>query len=513
MVCTGQPLAAQAGLDVLKHGGNAVDAAIATAAALTVVEPTANGIGGDAFALVWKDGKLYGLNASGPAPSGLSLSSLHVQDPPTIARFGWEPVTVPGVPAAWAALSTRFGSLPYGELFKDAIRYAHDGFPVSPVCAHYWNLAENRYRTALTDSVYKEWFKVFAPDGAAPRTGQLWGSKDHAKTLTELAQTGSESFYRGHLADTIDAFSKSTGGFLRLSDLEGFVPEWVEPISVAYKGCDVWELPPNGQGMVALAALGALSDDSLSEMPPEEAVHLQIEALKLAFADAAAYLSEPGSMPYSAERLLSKEYLARRRSLITELAGLPAAGMPEQGGTIYLATADSSGTMVSYIQSNYMGFGSGLVVPGTGIALHNRGHNFSTEEGHPNRLEAGKRPYHTIIPGFLTRGGKAVGPFGVMGGFMQPQGHLQLLSHCLDYGLDPQAALDRPRFQWLAGKDVLVEADFDPLIIEALRGRGHHVAIGEDPGAFGRGEVIWRDDEGNLMGATERRTDGCVAAY
>lgn len=513
MVCTGQPLAAQAGLDALRRGGNAVDAAIATAAALTVVEPNANGIGGDAFALVWKDGRQYGLNASGPAPQGLSIASLTNSEAPTIPRYGWEPVTVPGVPAAWAALSSRFGSMPYGDLFNEAIRYAHDGFPVSPVCARYWNQAETKYRTTLKDPLFKEWFRVFAPDGAAPRTGQTWRSADHAKTLSELAKTGSESFYRGKLADTIDAFSKETGGFIRRYDLENYTPEWVDPISVAYKGCEVWELPPNGQGMVALAALGALSSDRLCDMPPYEAVHLQIEALKLAFADAAAYLAEARAMPYTAQEFLSKAYLSGRRALIREQASLPVAGTPEQGGTVYLATADASGTMVSYIQSNYMGFGSGLVVPGTGIALHNRGHNFSTEAGHPNRLEAGKRPYHTIIPGFLTRSGKAVGPFGVMGGFMQPQGHLQVLAHCLDYGLDPQKALDQPRFQWLSGMDVLVEPDFDQSIREALMRRGHIIEEGADPGAFGRGQIIWRSDDGTLWGATEKRTDGCVAAY
>lgn len=513
MVCTGQPLAAQAGLDVLKRGGNAVDAAVATAAMLTIVEPTANGIGGDAFALVWKDGKLYGLNASGPAPAALSLSSLQQQNPPVINPFGWEAVTVPGVPSAWAALSDRFGFLPYADLFVDAVRYASDGYPVSPICAHYWRKAEVKYRSVLRGEEFAEWFRVFAPDGTAPEAGRIWRSADHARTLADIAETRSASFYRGRIARRIDEFSRATGGFLRSSDLESFEPEWVEPLSVAYKGYDVWELPPNGQGMVALAALGALAGDNLASLPPDESMHLQIEALKLGFADAFAYVTEERRMPWSPAELLSPGYLAQRRKLITARASTPTAGSPERGGTVYLATADSSGMMVSYIQSNYMGFGSGLVVPGTGIALHNRGHNFSTVQGHPNCLEPGKRPYHTIIPGFLTRDDRAVGPFGVMGGFMQPQGHVQVLGHCIDEGHSPQEALDAPRFQWIKEGTVLVEPDMDPVTAAALRERGHDIVTCDDPGTFGRGQIIWRSEDGTLCGATEKRTDGCVAAF
>ncbi|MBN2875640.1 MAG: gamma-glutamyltransferase, partial [Spirochaetales bacterium] len=356
MVCTGQPLAAQAGLEALRRGGNAVDAAIATATALTVVEPTANGIGGDAFALVWKDGQLYGLNSSGPAPALLSISSLAHQDPPSIDPLSWEAVTVPGIPAAWAALSSRFGALPYGDLFSDAIRYASDGFPVSPVCAHYWARACDRYSSVLKRAEFAEWFKVFTGGGSgspgtnSPKAGSIWRSPDHAATLAELALSGSESFYRGEIASRIDAFSRETGGFLRLGDLERFAPEWVEPLSMRYHGYDVWELPPNGQGMVALAALGMLSGDALADLLPSEAAHLQIEALKLAFADASAYITERSRMPWSPEALLSVPYLASRRTSIGHTASIPTAGTPERGGTVYLATADSSGMMVSYIQ-------------------------------------------------------------------------------------------------------------------------------------------------------------------
>lgn len=513
MVCTGQPLAAQAGLEILRRGGNAVDAAVAAAASLTVVEPTANGIGGDAFALVWKDGRLYGLNASGPAPAALSLSSLARQDPPVISPFGWEPVTVPGAPSAWAAMSSRFGALPFGDLFEDAIRYARDGYPVSPVCASFWDKAFRRYRDALRGPEFSEWFRVFAPAGRAPSAGSAWSSRDHADTLGKIAATRAETFYRGELAERMDAFSAAGGGFLRKADLEAFSPEWVEPISAEYRSHTVWELPPNGQGMVALAALGMLARDDIGSMAEDERAHLQIEALKLAFADAAAYVAEAPYMPYRTEELLSSGYLSSRRREIGPRAALRMAGRPDRGGTVYLATADSAGMMVSYIQSNYMGFGSGLVVPGTGIALHNRGHNFSTQAGHPNCLAPGKKPYHTIIPGFLTKDGEAIGPFGVMGGFMQPQGHLQVISHCLDGAMNPQEALDAPRFQWTEGNAVLVEADFDEATAAGLSKRGHDLRVSPDSGSFGRGQIIWRAPDGTLCGATEKRTDGAVAAF
>lgn len=510
MVCASQPLAAQAGLKAIARGGNAVDAALACAISLTVTEPTSNGIGGDAFALVWDGSKLHGLNASGPAPALLSKGAL--KKPDAINPYGWEAVTVPGAVAGWASLSDRFGALPFGSLFEDALRLASDGYPVSPTCAYYWKKAHDRYRELLTANEFKHWFSTFAPGGHAPQAGALWRSEGHALTLQAIAESRADSFYRGKLADAIDAFSKATGGYLRGQDLAAFKPEWVEPISVRYRGHDVWEIPPNGQGMVALSALGMLANDALADMDFADAEHLRIEALKLAFADAQAYISEPSTMPYRADELLSPKYLATRRALIGKHAMLRNAGSPERGGTVYLASADASGMMVSYIQSNYMGFGSGLVVPGTGIALHNRGHNFSTQEGHPNMLEPGKRPYHTIVPGFLSKDGQAVGPFGVMGGFMQPQGHVQVLSRCLDEGANPQEALDAPRFQWMRENTVHVEENYNPAVIERLRDRGHRVIISKETGSFGRGQIIWRDANGTLCGATEKRTDGTVAA-
>lgn len=510
MVCTSQPQAAQAGLEILKKGGNAVDAAIATAAALTVTEPTSNGIGGDAFALVWKDGRIHGLNSSGPAPELLSLSALKNRS--AISRYGWEAVTVPGVPAAWAALSGKFGKLEFASLIEPAIKLARDGFSVSPTVAFYWKKAFARYSEVLKEEQFRHWFETFAPGMSTPAAGQLWSNSAQAASLEAIAASFAMDFYNGRLADTIDSFSKETGGYLRKTDLEKFRAEWVEPVSVRYRDYDVWEIPPNGHGMVALQALGMLAGDDMGGMDADS-LHLQIEAIKLGFADAHAYIAEPGYMPWDTATLLDEKYLAGRRSLIGKNADIYRAGKPQAGGTVYLATADASGCMVSYIQSNYMGFGSGLVVPGTGIALHNRGHNFSIAEGHPNCLMPGKRPYHTIIPGFLTRDDKPVGPFGVMGGFMQPQGHLQTLIHSIDEGCHPQEALDAPRFMWEKDRTVHVEKEYGQEIISELRARGHEIIISEDQGLFGRGQIIWRDKNGVLCGGTEKRCDGTIASF
>ncbi len=513
MVATSQPLAAEAGLDVLKRGGNAVDAAIATAACLTVTEPTSNGIGSDAFALVWTKGSLHGLNASGPAPRALSLERLRADGHGEIPKYGWVPVTVPGAPAAWAALSKRFGRLPLREALAPAILYAEEGFPVSPNTAASWKRASANYRAALKPEEYANWADAFAPRGAAPGIGEMWVSKTHADTLASIAETGAESFYRGALADRIDEASRKAGGYLRKEDLEAYEPEWVEPVKAGYRGHEVWEIPPNGQGMIALMALAILEGFDFKAKDLAETCHLQIEAVKLAFADGQRYITDPRDMMVAVERLLSKDYAAARRALIGSEALEPAAGEPPRGGTVYLATADGEGNMVSYIQSNYMGFGSGIVVPGTGIALQNRGHNFSLDPAHDNCLKPGKRTYHTIIPGFLTKDGAAVGPFGVMGGFMQPQGHVQVIMNALDFGLNPQAALDAPRWQWMKGKTVEVEHGFPHHLARALAARGHDIKYALDPIGFGRGQIIWRNRDGVLAGATEPRADGAVAAW
>ncbi|MBU9719906.1 MULTISPECIES: gamma-glutamyltransferase family protein [Bacillaceae] len=514
MVATSQPLASQAGLDILKKGGNAIDAAIATAACLTVVEPTSNGIGGDAFALVWTKGELHGLNASGPAPQSISIEKLKEQGVDEIPKFGWIPVTVPGVPAAWAELSERFGKLPLKEVLQPAIDYAREGYPLSPTLAYFWERGAAAYSSVLKGEEFENWFGTFAPNGKAPKAGEMWRSEDHARTLEAIAEANAEAFYRGELAEKIDAFSKKYNGFLTKEDLASFKPEWVKPISVNYKGYDVWEIPPNGQGLVALMALNMLKEDTFHSRDDAETFHKQIEAMKLAFADGEKYITEESEMSSSLSDLLSESYGRERRGLIGEEALMPEAGEPSKGGTVYLATADGEGNMVSFIQSNYMGFGSGLVVPGTGIALQNRGHNFSMDPDHDNALKPGKRTYHTIIPGFLTKGDEPVGPFGVMGGFMQPQGHMQVVMNTIDFGLNPQAALDAPRWQWIKDKQVLLEQNVPNHLATALSAKGHAVQVTHQSGSFGRGQIIWRDPvTGVLAGGTEARTDGAIAVY
>lgn len=514
MVATSQPLAAQAGLEILQKGGNAIDAAIATAAALTVVEPTSNGIGGDAFALVWTKDKLHGLNASGPAPQKLTIDEMKKRGHEKMPVFGVEPVTVPGAPAAWAELSEKFGRLPFEEVLAPSIRLAEEGYPLSPVLGKYWNAAAQKFKELFTDEVHQGWFDTFAPEGRAPQIGEVWSSKAHAATLSSIAKTKAESFYNGELAQKIDEFMKEHGGFLTKEDLAAFKPEWVDPVSVNYRGYDVWEIPPNGQGMIALMALNIAQGFEFTEFQNVETYHKQMEAMKLAFTDGKAFISEPGDMPVSIEELLSSEYAEKRREAIGEKAMMPEPMELPKGGTVYLAAADDEGNMISYIQSNYMGFGSGAVVPGTGIALQNRGHDFSLDPEHPNALRPGKRTYHTIIPGFLTKDGQAVGPFGVMGGYMQPQGHFQVIANTVDFHLNPQAALDAPRWQWTSGKTIQVEQSFPAHLVQALQRKGHTIQIMNDGGPFGRGQIIWRDPEtGVLRGGTESRTDGHIAAW
>ncbi|HPG98986.1 MAG TPA: gamma-glutamyltransferase family protein, partial [Thermotogota bacterium] len=431
IVATSQYLAAQAGLRMLEQGGNAIDAAVATAIALTVVEPTSNGIGGDAFAIVLFEDQLYGLNSSGYAPASLSLEVLKREGLQEIPRYGPIPVTVPGAPRAWKELHSRFGVLPFDALFQPAIEYAQNGYPVSVLTGKGWEKAFQTYRQQPSTSLFGEWFRTFAPSGRAPFPGELWSSNAHARTLKELAETGTDSFYTGRLSREIVRCVRSFGGFLESSDLADYQAEWVEPLSVDFRGYTVWELPPNGQGIVALMALGFLEPFSLETLSEAQRTHLSIEAVKLAFKIATETIGEPRSMPKDARSYIKKAALeAGAKTLsLDSVSDTTASSLP--GGTVYLCAADRSGNMVSYIQSNYMGFGSGLVVPGTGISLHNRGCNFSLQSGHPNCLRGKHRPYHTIIPGFLSRGREWIGPFGVMGGFMQPQGHTQLLIRLL----------------------------------------------------------------------------------
>ncbi|MBW6389996.1 gamma-glutamyltransferase family protein [Billgrantia antri] len=513
MVATSQALGSQVGMQILQQGGNAVDAAIAVAAALTVVEPTSNGLGSDAFAIVWINGKLHGLNASGPAPRAATIEAIRAQGHERIPDHGLLPVTVPGAPAAWVALSERFGKLSFVDLLAPAIAIAESGFPVSPVVSQLWEEAFADYRR-YDDDVFKPWFATFAPKDRAPRPGELWTAPDHASTLRAIAESHGRAFYQGELAERIDAFMREHGGLLRREDLAAFQPEWVDPISTRYRGHDIWELPPNGSGLIALQALGILERLGKEGRDPVETLHRRIEATKLAYIDGKRYITERDAMQPSVEQLLADDYLLARAGLIGEQALDPRHGNPIKGGTVYLATADGDGNMVSFIQSNYMGFGSGVVIPGTGISLQNRGCSFSLDPEHANVLAPGKRTYHTIIPGFITRDDEAVGPFGVMGGYMQPQGHVQMVTAMLEDRLNPQAALDLPRWKWTEGRTVEVEPHFPDHLAQALARRGHRIVKTTHSTGFGRGQIILRDSSsGVLCGGTEPRSDSAVLPW
>ena len=514
VVATSQPLAAQAGLTMLRLGGNAVDAAIATAVALTVVEPTSNGIGADMFALIWDGAQLHGLNGSGRAPSALTPEALRRRGHDSMPTHGWLSVTVPGAPAAWRDLYARFGKLPFATLFAPAIEYAEQGYPISPILGYYWGRAAEPARTRA-GAEFHGWTETFAPNGHAPAVGEIWRSPGHARSLRRIAESDAQDFYHGEVAERIVRFASETGGLLNADDLAGHTSSWVAPISASYRGYDVWEIPPNGQGITALIALNILEGFAFDQFPRDSAqsYHLQIEAIKLAFADAQRYVADPQHAPVPTDALLSKSYADTRRSLIGDQALDPAAGDPLRGGTVYLCTADGDGMMVSLIQSNYMGFGSGIVVPNTGIALQNRGAGFTLQEGHLNQLAPGKRPFHTIIPGFLTHDGRPIGPFGVMGGHMQPQGHVQMIVNTLDYRLNPQASLDAPRWYWERGRELWLEPGTPPELVQELAGRGHQVTVAPERGLFGRGQIIWRLPSGGYVAGSDGRADGYAVGY
>jgi gamma-glutamyltranspeptidase/glutathione hydrolase len=476
-------------------------------------------MGGDAFALVCNGGSLHGLNASGQAPMAANAEELLSKGMKEVPLYGFYPVTIPGVPAAWQELSGRFGRLPFLKVLEPAIEYADNGFPVSPSVATLWRLAYQKYSQVLKGEMFHEWFRVFALDGKTPVAGGFWRSPNHADTLRKIGQFGSDVFYNGEFADKIDAFSRAYGGWIRKSDLEAFAAQWITPISVGYRGFDVWEIPPNGQGIVALMALNILNKFDFEEWHSIDRCHKQIEALKLALVDGLEFIADPLSMEIPLEYMVSEEYSDFRRGYIGKEALLPKPRLASRGGTVYLATADGEGNMVSMIQSNYRGFGSGLVVPGTGIALHNRGCNFHLDPARPNCLRPGQRPYHTIIPGFITKKGRPIGPFGVMGAFMQPQGHLQVIMNMLDFKMNPQTALDAPRWQWIGGRKVLVENNYPRDLVAGLLERRHDVEVCpanadcDVTGSFGRGQIIVRLENGAYMGATEPRADGHAAPW
>lgn len=518
MVNCSSPQAAAAGLEALRRGGNAMDAAVAAAAALTVVEPSANGIGADAFALVWsqKDQKLYGLNASGPSPMGISIDKVLSDGNDENGKmpvYGWTPVNVPGAPKAWATLSARFGRLPLREAMAPAVRYAREGYPCAPNLALMWQRAYTKYKSVFNGPEFQEWFRTYAPQGRPYEAGDMITLPHHANTLEAIGETNAQAFYTGELAKKIDADSRKFGGYLRYEDLAAYEARWVEPISVDYRGYQVCEIPPNGQGIAALMALNILKEFSFPEKESTTTYHRQIEAMKIAFADAFHYVTDPDFMELDYHFLLNPEYGAHRAVLLGDNAQVYTHGLPPKSGTVYMCCADGEGNMVSYIQSNYMGFGSGIVVTDTGIALQNRGHDFSLNAGDANALMPGKRSYHTIIPGFLMKDGTPVGPFGVMGGYMQPQGHLQVVMNYVDFHMDPQQALDAPRWQWNRDNTVTVEARFSPEMAMALQRRGHDVRADLSTPSFGRGQMIVRLDNGVLVGGTESRTDSNIACY
>ena len=507
IVATSQPLAAQAGLNALRKGGNAVDAALATAISLTVVEPTSNGIGSDAFAIVWDGHTLHGLNASGRAPKALTPERFEGLD--TIPAIGWDPVTVPGAVSAWVALSDRLGALPFTDLFTDAVRYAREGYLLSPITAAAWARSQTRY------AHLPSFRDTFLPQGRAPRPGERFRSPDHAETLTTIAESHGEAFYRGPLAEKIAAHARATGGLITEDDLASHKPQWVTPMAQPYRGYQLHEIPPNGQGLAALIALGILAHFDIAQCPVDSAdsVHLQVEAMKLAFAEAHRHIADPAWMDLPPQALLDEAFLARRaRQIDMARAAFPESALPTAPDTVYLAAADAGGMMVSYIQSNYMGFGSGIVIPGTGIALQNRGAGFALQPGHPNCVAGGKRPYHTIIPGFVTRADQPVMSFGVMGGHMQPQGHLQMMVRIFDYGQNPQAASDAPRWFLDDTSTLWLEPGFDPAAVQALRRRGHTVHTDAAPGRFGGAQLIYGLADGYCAG-TDWRKDGQAVGY
>ena len=530
MVATSHPLATQVGLSILQAGGSAADAAIAANAALGLMEPTGCGIGGDLFAIVWdaRSKKLHGLNASGRSPFGLSLvgllAELKSQGLKSIPSHGMLPISVPGAVDGWFELHDRFGRLPMDAIFKPVIRYAEEGFPISEVIAHAW--ARNAAVLVNQPGAFAETFTL---NGRAPRAGEIFRNPSLARTCQLLVEEGRDAFYRGSIADQMDAFFRENGGYLRKADFEIHHSDWIEPVSVNYRGYDVFELPPNGQGIAALQMLNILEAYDLKApgLNSPEALHLMIEAKKLAFEDRARFYADPDFVKIPLKGLLSKAYAAERRALINpnRAARRIEAGNPalHDGDTVYLTTADAEGNMVSLIQSNYRGMGSGIVVPGLGFGFQDRGQLFSLQPDHPNAYAPGKRPFHTIIPAFVLKDGQPWLSFGVMGGAMQPQGHVQILVNMIDFGMNTQEAGDAARWQHLGSSEptdslmtdggyVELESGIPWETVRALETLGHDIRAGN--GGFGGYQAILRNPEtGVYHGASESRKDGQAAGY
>jgi gamma-glutamyltranspeptidase / glutathione hydrolase len=506
VVATSQPLAAQAGLAMMQRGGNAVDAAIATAICLTIVEPTMNGIGSDAFCILWDGQSVQGLNASGRAPAAWSPARFAGRD--AMPLYGWDAVTVPGAVSQWVELSRRYGKLPFAQLFEPAIHYARDGFAVSPVVARQWAMAAPK----LKDQ--PGWAEHFMRNGRTPHAGEIFKSEDQARTLEAIAQSKGEAFYRGALAEKMIAHARAHGGAMTMDDLAAHTCDWVGTLAQRYHGVELHEIPPNGQGIAALIAAGVLEHLNIKQHALDSTGfwHAMMEAMRVGFTHAYEHVADEKYLRRKSHELLTPDFLKTCAvGTSSTQAGSYAGCVPPRGGTVYLTTADASGMMVSFIQSNYMGFGSGVVVPGTGIALQNRGAGFTLKKGHANEVGSGKRPRHTIVPAFITRDGKPLCSFGVMGGVMQPQGHLQMLVRMLDYGQNPQTALDAPRFCIQEDGTVKMESHFGEPQFEALKNMGHPV-IRTAPHAldYGAGQIIWRMENGQYVAGSDMRRDGGV---
>lgn len=508
VVSTSQPLACQAGLTMLQKGGNAVDAALATAITLTVVEPVSNGIGSDAFVLLWDGKKLVGLNASGRSPAAWTFE--HFSNRKSMPLLGWDSVTIPGAVSAWVTLSKKYGQLDFKELFEPAINYAENGFLVSPITAQVWQYLSKMYKKRK----FPEFWDAFMPYDKAPKPGDLFKLPAQAKTLRLIADSYGEEFYSGIVAKKIVSHAEKTGGLITLEDLNNHKATWEEPISLEFKGATLHELPPNGQGLAALIMLGILKNFDLNSYDPDsiESIHLQIEAMKLAFADGYQYISDPSTSLFNPSVFLDKNYLNQRANLINQAKAQKFEyGIPKHSDTVYLTSADAEGMMVSYIQSNFMGFGSGIVIPDTGISLQNRGNGFSLIKGHPNQVGPNKKPYHTIIPAFVTKKGKPLMSFGVMGGPMQPQGHAQMMIRIFEYEQNPQAAVDAPRWRITQGMKVSLEPEFKESIFNGLRQLGHQV-LKSHYFDFGGAQIIYKTEDGYIA-ASDPRKDGQAVGF
>ncbi len=507
VVATSQPLATSAGIQMLRLGGNAVDAALAAAIALTVVEAPMNGIGGDAFTILWDGKKLHGLNGSGRAPQAWTPDRFDGLD--DMPFYGWDAVTVPGAVDTWVQLSERFGRLDFEALFEPAIHYARNGFLASPRTAVVWAAHQK-----IADR-FQSFADTFFPNGRAPSVGEQVLLPDHADTLEKIARTRGEAFYQGELAERIAAAAIADDGAMTVDDLAAHRSDWVEPISSGYRGRRLHEIPPSGQGIMALIALGILEQFDMSEFPVDSvaSTHLQVEVIKKASKIVFEHLGDIETMRVSPEQLLDPD-LAKKAASEIDMERASEAGfpLPISHDTVYLTAADASGMMVSFIQSNFKGFGSGIVVPGTGIALQNRGWGFTLEPGHPNEVGPGKRPYHTIIPGFVTEDGKPLMSFGVMGGHVQAQGHLQMMVRMFDYGQNPQAALDAPRWHLQEDFRLATEGTMDAEVRQALVDMGHEPV--EDPGVhlWGGAQLIAKLPHG-YVGASDQRKDGHAAGF